>query len=104
VVLGLVLVAGGARGPGSLLLLAAIVAGATRLIEAVGLAAEGRSGRFPVLTAGAGLVWLVAAGAAHLPWVALGLLACSALDLLGGEVENRTAAAPAERVELQRAA
>ena len=46
----------GAGGPASLLLLAAIVAGAVRLLDAVGAAAEGRSDRFPVAMSAAAVV------------------------------------------------
>jgi hypothetical protein len=74
---------GGAGGFASFVVLVAIVAGALRLLEAVGSAAEGRSDRFPVAMSAAGLVWLVAAGAAHAPMLVLGLLACVALERLG---------------------
>jgi hypothetical protein len=74
---------GGAHGFASLVVLVAIVAGAVRLLEAVGLAAEGRSDRFPVVMSAAGLAWLVAAAATHLPMLVLGLLACAGLELLG---------------------
>jgi hypothetical protein len=74
---------GGASGFASLVLLAAIVAGAVRLLETVGSAAEGRSDRFPVVMAAAGLAFLVAAGAVHVPLLGLGLLACVGLELLG---------------------
>jgi hypothetical protein len=74
---------GGARGFASLVVLVAIVAAAVRLIEAVGFAAEGRSDRFPVVMSAAGLVWLVAAAAMHVPMLVLGLLACFGLELLG---------------------
>ena len=74
---------GGAGGFGSLVVLAAIVAGAVRLLEAVGQAAEGWSDRFPVVMSAAGLFWLVAAAATHVPMLVLGLLACSGLELLG---------------------
>ena len=74
---------GGARGFAFLVVLVAIVAGAVRLIEAVGLAAEGRSDRFPVVMSAAGVFWLVAAAATHVPMLALGLLACAGLELLG---------------------
>ena len=74
---------GGARGFASLIVLVAIVAAAVRLIEAVGFAAEGRSDRFPVVMTAAGLFWLVAAAATHVPMLALGLLACAGLELLG---------------------
>jgi hypothetical protein len=66
-----------------LVVLVAIVAGALRLIEAVGSAAEGYSDRFPVVMSAAGLVWLVAAGAAHAPLLVVGLLVCVALEWLG---------------------
>jgi hypothetical protein len=70
------------------MLLAAIVAGAVRLLETVGSAAEGRSDRFPVVTAAAGLAFLVAAGTAHIALIGLGLCVCVGLELLG-EVELR---------------
>jgi hypothetical protein len=82
---------GGAGGPASLVLLAAIVAGAVRLVAAVGEAAEGRSDRFPVVTAAAGLVLLVAAGVVHLPLLALGMFACLGLELLGESKVARAA-------------
>ncbi len=64
-------------------MLVAIVAGAVRLVEAVGLAAEGRSDRFPVVMSAGGVVWLVAAAATHVPMLVLGLFACYGLELLG---------------------
>src|SRR4249919_3406968 len=81
--LALVLWLGGAGGPYSVALLAAIVAGAARLLAAVGDAVDARTDRFPVVTAAAGLASLVAAGAAHMPLLALGPLACLGLELLG---------------------
>jgi len=80
-------------------LLLAIVAAAARLLDAVGRAVEGRSDRFQVAMSVLGLAWLVAAGAAHVPPLVIGLLACSALELLG-EVEVRPDAgtAPVELV------
>ncbi len=93
---------GGLGGLASLLLLAAIVAGAVRLVDAVGLAAEGRGERLAVVTTATGLVCLVAAGATHVVLLVVGLFACVAVELLG-EVEVH--AEPAvEPVELQRAA
>ena len=89
---------GGARGVGSLLLLAAIVAGAVRLIETVGLVAEGRGDRFAVATSAAGLVCLVAAGAAHVPLLAVGLLACSAVEQLG-QAPSEVVSEPLELLE-----
>jgi hypothetical protein len=85
---GLALVAaiaalGGVSGFASVVVLAAIVAGAVRLLEAVGQAAEGRSDRFPVAMASGGLAFLVAAGVTHIPLLGLGLLACVALELFG---------------------
>jgi hypothetical protein len=74
---------GGAGGFASLVVLVAIVAGAVRLLDAVGMAAEDRSDRFPVVTSAAGLVSLVVAAATHVPMLALGLLACFGLELLG---------------------
>jgi len=81
--LALVLWLGGAGSPYSFVLLGAIVAGAARLLAAVGDAVDARTDRFPVVTAAAGLASLVAAGAVHVPLLALGLLACAALELLG---------------------
>jgi len=93
---------GGLGGVSSLLLLAAIVAGAVRLIDVVGLAAEGRGERLAVVTAVTGLTWLVAAGVTHVALLVVGLFACLVVDLFG-EVEMH--AEPAvEPVELQRAA
>jgi hypothetical protein len=82
-VVSLLAALGGAGGFASLVVLVAIVAGAVRLLDVVGLAAEGRSDRFPVVMSAAGLVWLVAAAAAHVPTLVLGLLACAGLELLG---------------------
>jgi len=90
---------GGARGLGSFLLLAAIVAGAVRLIETVGLAAEGRGDRFAVVMCAAGLMCLVAAGAAHVPLLAVGLLACSAVELLGAAAPTEPVSEPVELLE-----
>lgn len=74
---------GGAGGFASVVVLAAIVAGAVRLLETVGQAAEGRSDRFPVAMAAAGLAFLVAAGVTDIALLGLGLLACAGLELLG---------------------
>ena len=74
---------GGAGGFASFVVLAAIVAGAVRLLETVGQAAEGRSDRFPVAMASGGLAFLVAAGVTHIALLGLGLLACVGLELLG---------------------
>ena len=82
-VVALLATLGGGGGFASFVVLVAIVAGALRLLEAVGSAAEGRSDRFPVVMSAAGLVWLVAAAATHAPMLVLGLLACSGLELLG---------------------
>jgi len=88
---------GGAGGFTSLVVLAAIVAGSVRLLDAVGWAVEGRSDRFPVFMSAAGLAWLVAAAATHVPLLVLGLLACFGLELLGEiEVRPELADAPAE--------
>jgi hypothetical protein len=92
---------GGAGGFASLVVLVAIVAGAVRLLETVGQAAEGRSDRFPVAMSAAGLFWLVAAAAAHVPMLVLGLLACAGLELLG-EIGVRPELA-AEPVDLSEA-
>ena len=80
------------------MLLLAIVAASVGLLEAVGLAAQGRSDRFPVAVSVAGLSCLVVAGATHVPLLVVGLLACSALELMG-EVEPRQDVG-AEPVEL----
>ena len=91
---------GGGGGFASFVVLVAIVAGALRLLEAVGSAAEGRSDRFPVVMSAAGLVWLVAAAATHAPMLVLGLLACSGLELLGEVgVRPELASEPAELPE-----
>jgi hypothetical protein len=101
---GSVLVAwlAGAGGLASLAVLAAIVVCAARLLAAVGSAVEGRSDRFLVLTAAIGLVLLVAAGAAHLPLLAVGLFACLGLELLAAPEAHGTAAV-AEPVDLAEA-
>jgi len=90
---------GGARAAGSFLLLAAIVAGAVRLIETVGLAAEGRGDRFAVAMSTAGLLCLVAAGAGHVPLLALGLLACVAVEAIGASAPAGAVREPVEVVE-----
>jgi hypothetical protein len=90
---------GGADGFASLVLLAAIVAGAARLLETVGSAAEERSDRFPVVTAAAGLAFLVAAGTAHIALLGLGLCVCVCVELLG-EVEFRRPDLAADPTEL----
>jgi hypothetical protein len=91
---------GGADGFARLVMLVAIVAAAVRLLEAVGLVAEGRSDRFPVVMAAAGLTWLVAGAATHAPVLVLGLLACSGLELLGeADVRPEQASEPLELAE-----
>lgn len=93
----------GLGGVSSLLLLAAIVAGAVRLIEVVGLAAESRADRLSVVTAAAGLVCVVAAGATHVTWLVAGLFAGTAFELIGRrELLVELPAEPA--AELRRAA
>jgi hypothetical protein len=94
---------GGLGGVASLLLLAAIVAGAVRLVDAVGLAAEGRGERLGVGMAAAGLVCLVGAGVTHVTLLVVGLFACVAVELLG-EAEVHAEPAAVEPVELRRAA
>jgi hypothetical protein len=89
---------GGAGSLASLVLLAAIVAGAARLVAAVGDVVDARSDRFPVVMAAAGLVALVAAGATNVPLLALGLFACLGLELLGSN--GATVDADAETGEL----
>jgi hypothetical protein len=90
---------GGAGGFASLVVTVAIVAGAVRLLETVGAAAEGKSDRFPVVTSAAGLAWLVLAAATHVPLLVLGLLACAGLDLLGEvDVARDVGAEPARIV------
>jgi len=81
----------GTGGFGSLVLLAAVIAGAARLLLAVGEAAEGRSDRFPVLTAAVGVSCLVAAGALHAPLLAVGLFVCVALEVVLGSAAAPTA-------------
>lgn len=93
---------GGFGGVGSFLLLVAIVASAVRLIEVVGLAAEGRGDRFTVALGATGLVWLVAAGATHVVWLVAGLFACAAIEFLGRP--GLLVELPAEPVDLRRAA
>ena len=93
---------GGLGGVASLLLLAAIVAGAVRLVEVVGLVAEGRGDRLAVAAAAAGLVCLVGAGATHVLWLAAGLFVCAAIEPLGRPEE--VAEVPAGAVELRQAA
>ncbi len=92
----------GAEGLASLALLAAIVFCAARLLAAVGDAVEGRRDHLPVVTTAGGLVSLVAAGAAHVPLLALGLFACLGLELLIAP-EAQGAVAAAEPVELAEA-
>jgi hypothetical protein len=90
----------GAAGLASLVLLAAIAAAAARLLAAVGDSAEGRSDRWPVVLSAAGLVCLVAAGAAHVPLLVLGLFACSALELVSSRAAPaQSGAGPADLVE-----
>jgi hypothetical protein len=72
----------GAHGFASLVLLAVIAACAWGLLEAVGAAVDGRGDRLSVVTAAAGLVLVILASAAHVPLIALGLLACLGVDLL----------------------
>jgi hypothetical protein len=83
----------GAGGLASLVLLTVIVAAAVRLLVAVGDAAEGRTSRVPAAAAAAGLVWVVAAGAAHLPLLVVGLLVCAGIELLAGSSGRPDAAA-----------
>jgi len=98
--LALVLWLAGADGLFLLVLLAAIVVAAARLILAVGDAAEGHGDRRPVVTIGAGLASLVAAGVADTPLLVVGLLACSVLELLGSPYARRAALVePVELVE-----
>ena len=90
----------GASGLASLVLLAAIVAASVRLLDAVGSAADGRSDRFPVVMSGAGVACLVAAGAAQVPLLGLGLLVCLGLELLGeAGARDGLVAEPAEPAE-----
>ena len=72
----------GAQGLAGIVLLAVIAACAWGLLEAVGLAVDGLGDRLAVATATAGLLIVVLAAAAHLPLLALGLLACLGVDLL----------------------
>jgi hypothetical protein len=90
----------GAGGFGSLVLLAAIVVGAARLLDAVGSAVDARGGRFPIVTSVAGLACLVAAGAAHAPLLALGLVVCVGLELVDeAGARSDLAAEPPELAE-----
>jgi hypothetical protein len=73
----------GAHGFAALVLLATIAACAWALLEAVGAAVDGRGDRLSVATAAVGLVIVILAAAAHVPLLALGLLACLGVDLLG---------------------
>jgi hypothetical protein len=82
---------GGADEVASLVLLAAIVATAVRLLEAVGRAAVDRSGRSPVVLSAAALVLLVAGAAARAPLVAFAAVACFVLEKL---LETGTATIP----------
>jgi hypothetical protein len=100
VALALPLWLAGAGGPVSFLLLAAIVAGGARLLAAVGDTVDGRSDRFSVVMAAAGLGSLVAAGAANAPVLALGLFACLGLELLGG-VDVRADVTPSETIVVE---
>jgi hypothetical protein len=72
----------GAHGFSTLVLLAVIAVCAWGLLEAVGAAVDGRGERLSVAAATAGLVIVVLAAAAHVPLLALGLLACLGVDLL----------------------
>lgn len=76
----------GVGGLASLLVLAGIVAASARLLLAVGDAAEGHGGRWPVVVSCGGIACLVAAGALHVPLLVVGCLACAALELLGSHV------------------
>ena len=98
VIAALVASLGGADGLSRLVLLAAIVAGGVRLLDAVGSAAEGRSDRFAAALSTSGLVLLVAAAALHAPLLALGLVACTGLELIGAQ--SAVAELPAESAEL----
>jgi hypothetical protein len=97
--LALVLWLGGAGGPYSVALLAAIVAGAARLLAAVGDVVDARADRVPVVMAAAGVASLVAAGAAHVPLLALGPLACLGLELLGAGSTGMQSDTAVEQVE-----
>lgn len=90
----------GLDGVASVLLLAAIVAGAVRLIEVVGSAAEGRSDRIAVALSTAGVLFVVAAGATHVPLLVLGLFACVAVELLGAQAPDVARSDPVELVEM----
>jgi hypothetical protein len=72
----------GAHSFSTLVLLAAVAACAWGLLEAVGAVVDGLGDRLSVATAAAGLVLVTLAAAAHVPLVALGLLACLGVDLL----------------------
>ena len=78
---------GGVDGLATIVLLAAIVATAVRLLEAVGRVAVERSDRSPVVLSAAALVLLLVGSAARVPLLALAALACFGLDrLLEAEV------------------
>lgn len=72
----------GAQGFSTLVLLVALAACAWGLLEAVGAAVDGHGDRWAVATAAVGLVLVILAAAAHVPLLALGLLACLGVDLL----------------------
>ena len=75
---------------------------AARLLAAVGDVGRGSERPLPGGHDCGGLVFLVAAGAAHVPLLALGLFACLGLELLVAPEAQGTVAA-AEPVELAEA-
>jgi hypothetical protein len=89
-----ILALGGARDPALLVLLAAIAAGAVRLLDAVGELALGRCDRLPVVLSSLGLVFVVAAGVARMPLLGLGLIVCAGLELVGEAGGLRSEAVP----------
>jgi hypothetical protein len=89
----------GAGGFASLVLLATIAACAWAVLEAVGAVVDGRGDRLLVATAAAGLVLVILAAAAHVPLLALGLLACLGVDLLAEPELDADLVEPAELVE-----
>ncbi len=99
-VVALLAALGGAGGFARLVMLVAIVAASVRLLETVGLVVEGRSDRFPVVMTVVGLACLVAAAATHVPMLALGVLACSAVEFLGeADVRAEPVSEPLELAE-----
>jgi hypothetical protein len=89
----------GAHGFSTLVLLVALAACAWALLEAVGAAVDGHGDRWAVVTAAVGLVLVILAAAAHVPLLALGLLACLGVDLLAEPELDAELVEPSELVE-----